>query len=1179
MKKALLILFLTLAGLIAILLAALMIPSVQKPLLLSLINRGDDNRSISAGSVRLRPGGMVLQGLVVEQPEGLLEIEDFQADWQLTSFFRGEPIIHDLSAKGVSLDLSTFPAIPAQAGGETPSPAQAPLPEFQGLFPLLRLPLKLTLERAHISGTAMMPKTDVMGSEVHFRIEGGNLRAGSTAEFDWEILTHAYGHPYGAAGKLSLRQNESGGAFDRVDLDITLRDEVADPISTLVAIQLRLSEEEAGRERYAISMNMPEANNPVTEVAAIRLGYDRSLSEIAGEWHVDVHSALLERFPMDMELPRFTLLGEGTLTLQASLREFETTGGLQGRVDNTTEHLAPMGDWESLFYDASFSLSSENDQWLLRRMTVSLADNQSRQLLEFALPQPFKLDLKEFAAHPSNPDLPLAELKIPAFPLSPLSPLLTRYDIQLNSGVLHGGFHVFESKKGFSIRSSEPIQVNGLNVGKGGNPLMKDGASNFNVNGRFHSVGETWSYDFIELDGSLKMDSSTPATLFEELSILGPVSIRSTIAARLEPENAQVKKLDATVENNDGEIASLRADNAFRINLEKRLVETPGKDPATFHIATRIEPEWINPFLEGLQLDGDPLQSTFTVTIEGKRIEWETAAPARIARLSIRNSGNGFIRDGAMELIGGFSLEGDAVEADLRKFNVTLAGTESISAKGVVSGSLGTTGLWAGKGSGRLWLAPLTRQPFASAYPLMDSGQVDFAINGSMGDDVAKATISVKTDRIIAHEKDAAIPDIDFGGEVQTHETEPSAKLRGDILVKSHRGNSDLKITGDIPKDLSFKGFDLQLVSKKLNLDDLQALAGVFQASPESQPDGQAGIGGGTTPDENAPPWGDMTGDIQYELQQVAYGGEPSAIRNLEGIFRLMEDSLRQQLTAELFGGGMRSTQELKFDANSREKAYSLIGNFSLNGIESDRFFRAVAPDTPASIEGLFQLEGLFQGTGETPVALLENIRGRGSILSEGGVFRVLREENPLTYLGFVGQLMGRREGVVLTELSSFLSKISYDRLEVDAERGASLDFRMDNFLLDSPELQLRGSGQIRHQTDTPVLEQPLNFTMNLAAGEWLAARLSTLGLLAEEPNSSGYIPMKRPFRVGGTLVKPDTTQLWSILGQAAATGLQRRPPSGESSTPEEEGEPPPEEEPSGEDMIRGAIEGLFFGK
>ncbi len=98
------------------------------------------------------------------------------------------------------------------------------------------------------------------------------------------------------------------------------------------------------------------------------------------------------------------------------------------------------------------------------------------------------------------------------------------------------------------------------------------------------------------------------------------------------------------------------------------------------------------------------------------------------------------------------------------------------------------------------------------------------------------------------------------------------------------------------------------------------------------------------------------------------------------------------------------------------------------------------------------------------------------------------------------------------------------------------MNLRLTSLEFISPSIRLTGSGTIKYQKGVRMADQPLHVDLQLAGKEHMAVLLGKLNLLKGQTDEKGYSPMGSPFVVGGTPAHPDSSQLWKIVGSAAAS-------------------------------------------
>jgi hypothetical protein len=100
--------------------------------------------------------------------------------------------------------------------------------------------------------------------------------------------------------------------------------------------------------------------------------------------------------------------------------------------------------------------------------------------------------------------------------------------------------------------------------------------------------------------------------------------------------------------------------------------------------------------------------------------------------------------------------------------------------------------------------------------------------------------------------------------------------------------------------------------------------------------------------------------------------------------------------------------------------------------------------------------------------------------------------------------------------------------------RDAALNTVLKDFTLISPELRLTGGGQATHQAGVALLEEALAVEFKLRARGHTGDLLKYLGKLEAQTDELGYSACTLPLRVGGTIGKPDTSELSDALTSLA---------------------------------------------
>jgi hypothetical protein len=168
---------------------------------------------------------------------------------------------------------------------------------------------------------------------------------------------------------------------------------------------------------------------------------------------------------------------------------------------------------------------------------------------------------------------------------------------------------------------------------------------------------------------------------------------------------------------------------------------------------------------------------------------------------------------------------------------------------------------------------------------------------------------------------------------------------------------------------------------------------------------------------------------------------------------------------------------------------------------------------------------------------------------SRKGIFRGLQQED--TTFSFVARLLGsfgekveaKASGLELAaELANELAEFHFDQMNVRMWRDQSLNTRLADFSLVSPILRLQGQGEglITYEAGKSVLKQPLQLPVYMGVMGPVETMISKskLRVLSDERDELGYLKLREPFTVGGTLARPNAGQLYSQIRRSLIDSL-----------------------------------------
>ncbi|MBI4623241.1 MAG: hypothetical protein HY736_08485 [Verrucomicrobia bacterium] len=224
---------------------------------------------------------------------------------------------------------------------------------------------------------------------------------------------------------------------------------------------------------------------------------------------------------------------------------------------------------------------------------------------------------------------------------------------------------------------------------------------------------------------------------------------------------------------------------------------------------------------------------------------------------------------------------------------------------------------------------------------------------------------------------------------------------------------------------------------------------------------------------------------------------------------------------------------------------YALTGNANVSNLDIGEILRAASPNENPALETKVTVAAKLNGNGPTLPGLVENIYGQFDITGSRGVLRALGRKGQTvgalsTIVGLIGAARGSDTTVAAAELAAELNEMRFDKFTMHVDRGADLNLKLTSLEFISASTRVTGTGGITSQPKVPIENQPLRVQMKIAGKQHMATVLNKAGLLDGKQDDQGYYTMNTSFELGGTPAKPDSRDLWRIIGEATARALLR---------------------------------------
>ncbi|MCC6416346.1 MAG: hypothetical protein IT582_10600 [Opitutaceae bacterium] len=647
----------------------------------------------------------------------------------------------------------------------------------------------------------------------------------------------------------------------------------------------------------------------------------------------------------------------------------------------------------------------------------------------------------------------------------------------------------------------------------------------------------------IHAAGRIKSTVSRLETLIPGWSDMSAVTVYSDFDLTQRDRATRVEKLELELAQTVP-VLSVRALQSFAFDAATGRLKVADPQGELLAVGlTGVPLAWIQPALDGLDLNGSGLNGQVVVAARDGGMALRTISPLRVAGWQVTLDSQPLLAsaDISAELAADYNPQG--WQATVEHFELSSRGESIVAAQLRLGGTPADGQAMKAAGRVKLNLVALGQQPLAAGMLALTGGAVATEFSAVLGN-TQELRADVQASGLITPAE--TLPAITSTLRASRDATgKITFELPLTVAVANPHRVSDLALAGTLEFTEAGRQFNARLGGGQVYVEDMQLLAVALSATPAAAPT--------TTSDggDSAPFWQGWTGEVALDLKSLFYTPQ-FELRDVGGTVRLEAGELK--LDGIKAGAGESGTLGLQgaVNFNSRQRQpYDLQAELKLKDFDSGPIFRALDQTRAPQIEGRFDLDSKLVGHGRNPIDLLGQTRGDAKLSSSGGVFRLLSADVSAkveqagriaavgAFLGNVASAFGKggkdaesfaNKAQAVSEFSRQLTAIAYDQLTVSIARDDTLATTLRDFSLIAPEMRLSGQGSLTAVTDTDWLEQPFALELQLKARGRTGRALQYLHVLAAEPDALGYAACMLPLRVGGTLLRPDTSALQSAL-------------------------------------------------
>lgn len=656
----------------------------------------------------------------------------------------------------------------------------------------------------------------------------------------------------------------------------------------------------------------------------------------------------------------------------------------------------------------------------------------------------------------------------------------------------------------------------------------------------------------VHASGHLEATATRLGTIKPELAALGTVKLSTEFDLAQRGEALRIDRLTAQF-NGAAPVAQIRVLQAFEFNVGTG--ELKVAEPARELLALNLQAvplAWIQPFVKDLTLTGGDVRGELVATASNGGLALRAKNPLSFTGVSVSSPTGPLVRalDGSLNFSADYSPRG--WQAEIVALTLSSGGSPVFSLSGKAGQLAGKDQLLKATGRWSTQLPALLLQPMTAGKTGLIQGEAGGEFTATIGEkQEIRATVALQ--RLVADPKltKETLPtitldlraDVDAAGKIN---------FNVPMLFERNGQKSDLILEGSALTGPKSTTLNVRATSSLLVLDDVQILGALAPAEPVVE----GPVKPKSKPDEK-PFWAGYSGQFALALKKVIYAGKFEVL-DVGGTVLLEEGTLK-------FDGvkaGFNGDSTMKFNGGvtfvpQTSNPYALMAEFALANFDAAPLFRALDPSRLPAVEGRFNVISRLAGNGVNAGQLIERTRGDFELSSKSGLFRGLSADMAESLkqapsmlssaVGSVGALLGLKkekiddaneyldkQGKVVVEIADRLKEIAYDQINVVAARDEALNIRLKEFSLISPEIRLRGTGEISYRDGVPLLAQPLDLRIQLGARGRVENLMNNVALLDTRQDELGYTNLIETIRLGGTLENIDRSGLKKLLTEAA---------------------------------------------
>lgn len=879
------------------------------------------------------------------------------------------------------------------------------------------------------------------------------------------------------------------------------------------------------------------------------------------------------------ERDRLTARLRATLAIDSG--DLETTGELRGDLPSV---LSGADQPLPFVLDAHWDAALTGDELLVRTFEFNARrDADANPGFSVQLLRPLAANLEKLTAAASTSDAgDWLRVRFDELPLDWvthwLDHLMPGYAF---AGTFTGGESVLRpaADDGFEFTTIAPWRIGGTSLSIGGKEMLRgDLAFSPTVTAK----GGLYTARLDELSLSDPAGNTLTGRIFSEATLAenrGRVvldltadlpalpysedtfgALTATLQAEAHNEYDTIAAMDALelrVRRGEDELFSVIAPEPFVFGLSKSHMFNLSTITPLRIKTGEIPLAWLRPFTERMEFEGALQPAEFLFASSLTHFQLRPLKPVQVSGLSVREGEKELVRDTELSFYPGLDLT--FVMVTLPEFQMVYSGTAHVTdgtlhVQNQPAGNVDLALTFLGNDqtalpksielSTRAELAPLATIPALQEQGLPARGTLVARINGDLLG-AAPLEAWARLEGISSADGQRILAPL----EITTHGKVTATDVR--------RFDTDVSVwigTTPHPTDAHFEAsLDLQDInlhfasafrSQFIDAVEMLAYAEAFQRTADSTPNADSPVVESNVAPKSNPPskqlgtpfWSVVRGHFDLDIGAVQYA--PYRIDGVKGRLDVGERELvLSQLNGEMFAGRWGGTLRVDYDGENKTADHQLTGDFHIHQFESARVVQTVFPNQVASVDAQINVNAAITSQGNSLFDLIDRAEGSFTVEGAQGVMRltVPKQDMMATAVVFGGTVLLSPELRALGRLLRQFSEMPLEQLRISGQRAADGTVSLNEFRFDSPQARLLGHGRIPSVAGEPLMNRPLELSLELAAKDEVAVILGGMSLLEKKPRDDGYRSLKEKFVIGGKAGDPDTKPLYDLLAKAVS--------------------------------------------